>query len=212
MSSKSVTCATSFLLFALPPAARAATVTVPFSGTVDSLTDTSGKGYVPSGIRDGSSYVGTVTFNNAAAARSTDATDGYYGGTDLDMTVSVTVAGKYQYVLTTPSSSDEIDLEGSSFGLFKRGPTAYTSFAPDPPFSHLDLELRTDADVLSDLTAADVTLGTTPTSDVSDAQTSGASYYDVGAALTAVPEPDAAALAVLAVAGLVGRRRRVSRA
>ena len=193
---------------AVAPAAQAALVTLSFSGTVDSVTDDSGKGYVPSGIRDGSSYVGVVTFNNAAVARSTDATDGYYSGTDLDLTVNVTVNGTYQYVQTTPSSGDEIDLEGTTFGLFMRGPTASTAFSPNPPFSHLDLDLRTDTDVLADLTAANVTLGSTPSSGVSDAQTAGAGYYYVGAALTAVPVPGTAALAVATSVPMLGRRRR----
>ena len=191
--------------------APAAMVTLSFSGTVNSLTDQSGMGYVPSGIRDGSSYVGTVTFNNAAPARSTDATDGYYSGTALDLSVSILVAGKYQYALATPSSTDEIDLEGSGFGLYKRGPTTTTSFAPDPPFSHLDLDLQTDTDVLGDLTAADVTLGSSPLSGVSDAQTTGAAYYYVGAGLTAVPEPATATLAGVAATALLVSRRRPSR-
>lgn len=192
------------------PAAHATLITLNFSGTVDDPVDYSGLGYVPGGIQDGSSFVGTVTFNNDAVARSTDATDGYYSGTDLDMSVNITIAGQYTYSLTAPSSSDEIDLEGSSFGLYKRGPTVDTSFSPNPPFSHLDLGLQTDTDVLGNLTAADVSLGSTPSAGVSDQQTPDAGYYYVAAALdsvSAVPEPATATLMTLASFGLLLRRR-----
>jgi hypothetical protein len=126
------------------------------------------------------------------------------------MSVNITVAGQYQYALTAPSESDEIDLIGKSFELFKRGPTVYTSFSPNPPFSHLDLGLQTDGDVLSSLTASDISLGQFPSAGVSDQQTPSAGYYYVGATLDSVqpvPEPATAAIAVVTSAALLIRRR-----
>jgi hypothetical protein len=211
MKSKHLACAILVAVFALLPAAHAAMVTLSFTGTVSDPVDYSGLGYVPNAImQTGGSFTGMVSFNNSATASSSDATDAYYSGTDLDMSVDITVAGQYQYILSTPSSSDEIDLEGSGFDLFKRGPTVYTSFSPNPPFSHLDFELQTDTDVLSTLTGADVTLGSFPAAEVSDAQTSGAGYYYVGATITSVqgvPEPGMATVAVVALAGLLMRHR-----
>lgn len=162
------------MLVAFSTACGAAMVTLSFSGIVQSPVDYSGLGYVPGGIHTGSSFTGMVSFDNSSAARSSDANDGYYSGTSLDMSVIITVAGQYQYVISTPSSSDEIDLESSSFGLYKRGPSVNTSFAPNPPFSHVDLGLQTDTDVLSALGASDVMLGNNPSAGVSDAQTAGA--------------------------------------
>jgi hypothetical protein len=161
-------------------------VTLSFSGKVENQTDESNLGYVPAGIRTGVPFTGTVSFNPAATARSTDATDAYYSGTDLDMSVSITIDGKYEYVLSTPSSSDEIDLMGSSFELFKRGPSVNTPFSPNPPFSHLDFAVQTDTDTLSSITAHDISLGSTPSAGVSDQQTAGAGYYYVGATLTKI--------------------------
>jgi hypothetical protein len=126
------------------------------------------------------------------------------------MSVNVTVAGKYNYSLSTPSSSDEIDIIGSSFELFKRGPTVDTSFSPNPPFSHLDFGAQTQTYVLSD---AIVTAGSMPTAGVSDQQTPTAGYYYVGASLTSVqivPEPVSSALIVLASAAILMRRRSKS--
>jgi hypothetical protein len=182
-------------------------ITYAFTGAVQDPEDESGLGYVPSAIQTGTSFTGTVSFNNAAVISSGDATDGYYRGTDLDMSVDIVVDGLYQYSLSTPSSSDEIDLEGSGFDLFKRGPTVDTAFSPNPPFSHLDLELQTDSDVLN--TAA-LSIGSFSGAAVSDAQTSGAGYYVVAASLTSVepvPEPGTALLAVFASAGLLLMRR-----
>jgi hypothetical protein len=161
-------------------------VTLSFSGKVGAVSDDSKLGYVPAGIKTGAPFTGTVSFNSAATARSTDATDAYYSGTDLDMTVSITIDGKYKYVLSTPSSSDEIDLIGSSFELFKRGPSVNTLFSPNPPFSHLDFGVKTDTDRLAAITAHDISLGSTPSAGVSDQQTTGAAYYYVNATLTSV--------------------------
>ncbi|MDB5293132.1 MAG: hypothetical protein JWL69_4373 [Phycisphaerales bacterium] len=183
-------------------------VTLNFAGTVMGPVDYSGLGYVPAGIQAGSAYVGTVTFDNSAPG-STDPTDGYYRGTALAMTVNITIAGQYHYVLDTPSAADEIDLIGSSFGLYKRGPTVYTAFSPNPPFSHIDFGAECSTDVLSTMV---VSAGPSPTSGVSDQQTN-AGYYYVGATLgsvSSVPEPGFP-LAVMAGAITFLANRRSSR-
>ncbi|HWE94323.1 MAG TPA: hypothetical protein VG269_10190 [Tepidisphaeraceae bacterium] len=173
------------LFLALP--VHASIVTLNFAGTVMGPVDYSGLGYVPAGIQSGSAYVGTVTFDNSAPG-STDPTDGFYRGTALAMTVNITIAGQFNYVLDTPSAADEIDLIGSSFGLYKRGPTVYTAFSPNPPFSHIDFGAVCSTDVLSTMV---VSPGSSPTSGVSDQQTD-AGYYYIGANLdsvSSVPEP-----------------------
>ena len=97
---------------------RAAMVTYSFSGVVQNPVDYSGLGYVPSAIQSGSSFAGTISFTIRLGQL--DATDGYYRGTALNMSVNIVVAGQYTYNVSTPSDSDEIDIIGTSFGLYKR--------------------------------------------------------------------------------------------
>jgi hypothetical protein len=188
-----------------PDAARAELVTYTFSGTVDAITDTSSDHYVPTSIQNGNIFVGTFTFNNSAPG-TFSGSDAFYRGTALDLSASVTIDGRYTYTLTTPSSQDEIDILGNSFELFKRGPTVYTSFAPNPPFSHFEFLGQTQTGILSQA----VVTGAGGSAGVSDQQTSGAPYYFVGASITsaqAVPEPSSWLLVTMGAASLLVQRR-----
>jgi hypothetical protein len=181
-----------------PSFCRADIVAYTISGTVDAITDTSTNHFVPTSIRDNvSTFVGTFSFDNSAPG-SVSGSDGFYRSTALKLSATVTIDGQYTYTLTTPSASDEIDILGTSFEFFKRGPTAFTSFAPNPPFSHFEFLGQTQTNILSN---ARVSGGPNTSAGVSDQQTSGAPYYFIGAGITTVqvvPEPR---LPVLLVAG-----------
>lgn len=192
--------------------AHADVITYEISGTVNTITDTSSSHYVPTSIQKNvSSFVGTFSFDNAATG-TISGNNGYYHGKALNLSVNVLIDGQYNYLLTTPSDSDEIDILGTSFGLYKRGPIVQTTFAPYPPFSHLDFHGTTQTNILSN-----AKLGSTGVSaGVSDAEATGQPYYYIGANLTSVqqvtPEPSSAILlAVLAGSLLIygsGRRMR----
>lgn len=191
--------------------APAAIVTIPFAGTIKMVDDYSGLGYVPAAIQSGSPYVGTVSFDDRALLASSSGGVNVYRGPTLDLSVDLTIAGQYEYTLTTPAALDEIDLNGPNFNLYKRGPTVDTAFAPNPPFSHLEVALLTDTDTLGGLTLADLSIGQFSSAGVSDQQTENAGYYDVTGPLGSLtPEPAATcAVAVLTLAGLCRRRRAV---
>jgi len=131
--------------------AEASLVYYDFSGTVSQAVDDSGLGYVPAPILAGGvPFDGTLSFDNSAVPVSSTSSLTVYRGTDLDMTISVTIDESYTYSISTPAPDDEIDISGTDFELFKRGPTSYTTFAPNPPFSHLDFEETTSSSVLSE--------------------------------------------------------------
>jgi len=190
--------------------ARAEVVTYAISGTVSVFTDTSTNHYVPASIRPNlSTFVGTFSFDNAAPG-TVSGSNGFYRGTALNLSCNITIDGQYQYALNAPSTQDEIDILGTSFGLYKRGPTVSTGFAPNPPFSHFEFRGTTQTNVLSNALISNVT----SSSGVSDQQTSGAPYYYIGANISsvaqAVPEPGSVALLLGAATGLAlrwGRRR-----
>jgi hypothetical protein len=187
-------------------------VTYQFSGTVDAITDTSGsQHFVPPSIHDGSTFVGTFTFDNSAAGQ-VNGSDAFYRGTALQLSASVTIDGTYTYTLTTPTAQDEIDILGTSFEFFKRGPTVLEGFPPNPPFSHFEFLGQTQTDILAN---AIVTNGGLPSAGVSDQQTLNAPYYFIGARLSSVqlsvPEPLSLTLLGLGACGLAGyalRQRR----
>jgi hypothetical protein len=191
-----------------PGSARADVVTYTISGTVDAITDTSTNHFVPTSIHDNTStFVGTFSFDNSAPG-SVSGADGFYRGTALNLRATVTIDGQYTYTLTTPSASDEIDILGTSFEFFKRGPTVFTSFAPNPPFSHFEFLGQTQTAILRN---ALVSGGPNTSAGVSDQQTSGAPYYFIGASITtvqAIPEPPLPTLLAVGAGGLLvfGRR------
>ena len=117
-----------------------------------------------------------------------------------------------EYVDTTPSGSDEIDLSSSGtprFGFYKRGPIVPTRFSPFPPFSHLDFfGGSTSTDILSDIQLS----GEGFTSGVGDTEARDAPnndpYYYVSANITSVqqvPEPGTVALLFAAAGALAAR-------
>jgi PEP-CTERM motif len=169
--------------------ARADIITYGFSGTVNSITDTSTNHFVPTSIHNGSTFVGTFSFDNSAPGQVSGG-NAFYRGTALKLSASVTIDGTFTYTLTTPTASDEIDILGTSFEFFKRGPTVFESFAPNPPFSHFEFLGKTQTDILANA----LVNGTGASSGVSDQQTSGSPYYFIGAnissaQLSAIPEP-----------------------
>lgn len=193
--------------------ARADYVTYAFSGTVNAITDTSSNHFVPTSIHTGSStFVGMFSFENSAPGQ-LSGSNGFYRGTALNLQASVVIGGKYTYMLTTPTSSDEIDIIGGAFEFFKRGPTVNTAFAPYPPFSHFEFLGLTQTNVLQN---ARVTFASNSSAGVSDQQTSSAPYYFIGssiATLQTVPEPSALVLTGLGAGCLLvmlGLRRKVS--
>jgi hypothetical protein len=188
------------VVLAGPALVRAGEVTYTFSGTVTSITDT---------VQDNvSTFVGTFSFNNSAPGQVISG-NGFYSGTALDLHATVTIDGKFTYTLTTPTASDEIDIIGNAFEVFKRGPTVFTDFAPNPPFSHFEFLGTTNTPVLAD---AVVGGGPNTTAGVGDQQTPNAPFYFVGASIASVsqvvPEPGGLTLAALAAAGAALRARR----
>jgi PEP-CTERM motif len=171
----------------VPVEARADIITYHFSGTVNSITDTSTNHFVPTSIHNGSTFVGTFSFDNSAPGQVSGG-NAFYRGTALKLSASVTIDGTFNYTLTTPTASDEIDILGTSFEFFKRGPTVFESFAPNPPFSHFEFLGKTQTDILANA----VVNGAGASAGVSDQQTPGSPYYFIGAGisqLSAIPEP-----------------------
>jgi PEP-CTERM motif len=177
------------VLALVPVQARADIITYDFSGTVNSITDTSTNHFVPTSIHNGSTFVGTFSFDNSAPGQVSGG-NAFYRGNALKLSASVTIDGTFTYTLTTPTASDEIDILGTSFEFFKRGPTVFESFAPNPPFSHFEFLGKTQTDILANA----LVNGTGASSGVSDQQTPGSPYYFIGAGissaqLSAIPEP-----------------------
>jgi hypothetical protein len=189
--------------------AEASLVYYDFSGTVSPSVDYSGLSYVPAPILAGGvPFIGTLSFDNSASPVSSTSSSAVYRGTDLDMTMPITIDGSYTYAISTPASDDEIDTSGTDFELFKRGPTVYTSFAPNPPFSHLDFEATTTSSILSE---GIIGIGSPfDANGLSDQQTSGAGYYYINltpSSLQEVPEPSALTAMAIGLAALSMRRR-----
>jgi hypothetical protein len=183
--------------------ARATIVTYYFSGTVNAITDP-GNGYVPSGIQNGSTFVGTFSYDNSATAYYSDSNNAYYRGTALNIAASVTIAGQYVYTLGPPQSNDEIDLIGSLFEFFGRGPTVTEGFYPNPPFSFFQFLGTTTSDVLANAQV----VNTTSSAGVSDAGSGDPNYYFIGASLPSVaqvPEPSSLFLVGIGAGGLLMR-------
>ncbi len=106
------------LLFSRPDAIRADEVTYSISGTVSgAITDESTNHYVPTSIIDGSTFTGTISFDKSATG-TIGGSSAQYRGTDLNLAVDILIAGQYEYVDTTPSNSDEIDLSSSGTPRF----------------------------------------------------------------------------------------------
>ena len=81
------------IIISCSDSAHAAMMTYAISGTVaGTITDESSDHFVPAAITDGSSFVGTISFNNAASG-TVSGNNGYYDGTALDLSVNVLIDG-----------------------------------------------------------------------------------------------------------------------
>jgi len=189
-------------LFLIPGVGRADLVTYFISGKVGVITDTSPNHYVPTSITPNvSDFIGSFTFDNSAPG-----TGGAYRGTALQLSAHITIDGKYDYIINSPTANDEIDIFGTSFGLYLRGPTVALNFAPNPPFSHFEFQGTTQTTILSQ-----VVLGPTGTAGVSDQQTPDDFYYFIGtntSTVVATPEPTSLALVGVFAGGLLFKRWR----
>jgi hypothetical protein len=203
--------------------AGASPITYQFNATVTSITDTSpGQTFVPASIKPNISTIsGTFTYDTAAPGSP------FVRGTALQLGATATVDSTYTYTLTTPTTLDEIDLDtqGLSAGVFKRGPANTTAFGV--PISQLEFYgLRSTT---NDLGTALLTTGIlTPSIGIADAFSPGQPYYFIGGTITSLqplqqgsqtgtgaPEPGTLALLSLSL-GLLGsygawRRRRAAR-
>jgi hypothetical protein len=114
--------------------ARAGLVTYEFTGQVSTLVDYSpAHNQLPADIHVGDALAGTFSFNSDAPGSS------FYRGTDLQMSISVTIDG-HTFALTSPTASDEIDLLSiPPFGYYKRGPDVTTAFGTPLSFASLNL-------------------------------------------------------------------------
>jgi PEP-CTERM motif len=185
--------------------ARADIVTYYVTGTVGSVADYSGSShYVPIDITSGSTFVGYLSYDRSASG-----SGGIYRGTALNFAASFTIAGKYTYTLDAPTSSDEIDLLGSSFGLYARAHNVTEPFSPNPPFTHVDFSGTTTSDVLQNAKITSVS-----SVGLSDADATSQPYYYISANIATVvqiPEPSSFVLVGLGAGGLLFRfwkRRR----
>jgi hypothetical protein len=189
-----------------PGAAQAGIVTYSLSGTVSVFTDTSSNHFVPTSIQPNiSTFVGTFSFDNSAPGQ-ISGSDAFYRGRALNLSANITIDGVYNYSLNSPSDQDEIDILGaSSFGLYLRGPTVFTNFAPNPPFSHFEFIGKTNTNILSLATISP----NGGTAGVSDQQTPGMPYWFIGSNVTsvaAVPEPSTFALVGVLASAFYMRR------
>jgi PEP-CTERM motif len=196
------------VILAGPSLVHAGEVTYTVSGTVELDSNSPPDPYLPAGIKPGTTFVATFSFNNDAPGQ-VSGNNGFYSGTALDLHATVTLNGQYTYTLATPTSSDQIEILGNTFELFKRGPTEYTSFPPNSPYSHFEFLGYTQTNILAD---AEVSGGPNTTAGRLDQQTPNAPYYFLGANISSVtfgvPEPGGLTLAGLAAAGLALRARR----
>lgn len=169
-------------------------VTYDFTATVTVVDDTaSGNTLVPSSIQPGSTEVGSFSFDTSAPGSP------FARGTLLDLHATVTVDNKYTYTLTTPTTSDEIDV--ALGGVYKRGPADITSFGA--PISQLEFYNMTSSS--SDL--SNVVFSMPGSVGISDANSTGQPYYFIGADMTSlavVPEPSALVGMGGALASFVG--------
>jgi hypothetical protein len=191
-------------------------VTYAIAGTVNAITDQSTTHYVPTAIAKGQPFVGTFSYDNSAPG-TLDGSNGYYTGTALNLSLDIVIDGQYAYALSTPSSSDEIDILGTSFGVYKRGPVVSTGFSSSTPFSHFDFfGAITQTNILAN---AQVGVGPTTYSGVGDTEANlyppYDPYYYVEAHISSVtqvtPEPATLALLAVAAASLLGCKWRRGR-
>lgn len=183
-----------------------AEVTYDFTATVSVVDDTSsGHTLIPSSIQPGSTETGSFSFDTSAPGSP------FARGTLLDLHGTVTIDNKYTYTLTTPTTSDEIDV--GLGGVYKRGPADITSFGA--PISQLEFYNMTASS--SDL--SNVVFSMPGSVGISDANSTGQPYYFIGADMTSlapsavVPEPSALVgmgSALATFVGYFGWRRRKS--
>jgi hypothetical protein len=200
-------CGAFALLLASAVAARAEIVTFFISGKVSVFTDTSSNNFVPASIQPNvSTFEGTFSFDNSAPGQ-ISGTNAFYRGKALQLSANITIDGQYNYAINSPTDSDEIDILGNSFGLYLRGPTVTTNFAPNPPFSHFEFNGTTNSQFLN-LAKLDPKGGT---AGVSDQQTPNQPYWFIGSnisSVTVVPEPSSAALVGVLAAGFCLKKYR----
>src|SRR5262249_48317453 len=126
-------------------------ITYEFTGTVRVADDQSaGHTLLPTSIQPGSTMTGTFSFENSAPGQ-VSGNAGFYPGTRLQLTTTVTIDGQYTFSLTVPTASDEIDILGrQTFEYFKRGPNTATEFNPNTLVSLIDFTTGTNTNILAD--------------------------------------------------------------
>jgi hypothetical protein len=202
-------------LLGSPRLADAELLIYSFGGTVDTVVDYSpGHTLLPASIQPGSTFSGTFTFDNAAPGQVSGG-DAFYRSTPLQLTATVTVDGQYTFSLSVPTTSDEIDILGNSFGDYKRGPDTHVDFNDTTLVSFISLGLTTTTNVL-----ADAQLSAPSGSSLGISNGLGQpDYYFIGGSVTSlqavvsapVPEPGALTLLLSGALAALGAHRRLRR-
>jgi hypothetical protein len=194
--------------------ARASFITYSFTGTVTTAVDYSpGQTLLPLGIQPGSTFTGTFSFDNSATGAQY-LSDEFPRGTSLKLSATVTIDSKYTFKLTTPTSSDEIDVILGSFNgfeYFKRGPNTPTDFNANTYTNLVDFLLGTSSPqaLTNVLSGSNVNLAdyNGPSLGLSGMGPTGSEYFFIGGTITSLqpasaqPVPEPASWAILSIGG-----------